>query len=167
MLDNRTTLCMSTRTNPKMNPEKHYHHRKNTKSIRPWPHSPNASKAHSIVRNLIFNQTIQQHYQYLYNTWGTTRILSILKTQMNTSYRRIALLSPFVKILESIIHTKIKSHLPQCIHQHGFRIDQSIITGLHSIVSDGNKRSRCFLNISLYVFSLNPVLMNPGGYLFN
>ena len=84
----------------------------------------------------LYNNII--NHNIIPNSWKTAKVIPVLKPNkdpnQHTSYRPIALLSPLAKILESIIHTIIKPHLPQCPHQHGFKPKHSTTTALHSII---------------------------------
>ena len=47
---------------------------------------------------------------------------------------------PLTKVLESTIHTIIKPHLTQCLHQYGFNSKYSTTSAIHSIISGFNQK---------------------------
>ena len=69
--------------------------------------------------------------------WKVARIIPLLKPGKSpddaTSYRPISLLSPVVKLLESLVLLSITPHIELAEHQHGFRKGRSTTTALHLI----------------------------------
>ena len=71
--------------------------------------------------------------------WKLGKIIPIPKPgkpiNMGSSYRPITLLSPVIKVLESILLPSLKENLPMADHQHGFRTGHSTTTALCEITT--------------------------------
>ena len=112
---------------------------KNSKAMGPDNISPVmmkhlGPKAISYLTN-IFNNVVNQ--ATLPPMWKVGRIIPLLKPKKpadeGPSYRPISLLSPPVKILESIILAPIQESISLADHQHGFRKGRSTMTALQDI----------------------------------
>ena len=81
--------------------------------------------------------------------WKLGKIIPLLKpgkpSNQGSSYRPITLLSPVVKVLESLLLPTLRENLPLADHQHGFRAGHSTTTALCEVatsISDGLNSKR-------------------------
>ena len=69
--------------------------------------------------------------------WKIANIVPIPKpnkdTDMGTSYSPISLLSVIAKILEKSLHPYITANIPNTPRQHGYKIQHSTVTALHTL----------------------------------
>ena len=75
--------------------------------------------------------------------WKRAHVIPLLKAgkpaDVCSSYRPIALLSPFAKILERLLLRTIVEAAPPAAHQHGFRTGHSTTSALVNIVADATE----------------------------
>ncbi len=75
--------------------------------------------------------------------WKTAKIIPLLKpgkpSDLGPSYRPVSLLSPAIKILESLLLPAVNEAVKLADHQHGFRKCRSTTTALQSILDHINQ----------------------------
>ena len=118
---------------------------KNSKAMGPDDLSPIMLKnlgPHGIkFLTIIFNKSLRT--TIIPSIWKTAKIIPLLKpgkpANLGTSYRPVSLLSPAVKIFESILLPHVTASINLADHQHGFRKGRSTTTALQSILDHVNK----------------------------